>query len=53
MKKGMSRRKFLAPVVTGAAAAAMVTPGRLVAAETSIPSIRIPKDIVDSLAEPA
>jgi hypothetical protein len=31
MKKGISRRKFLAPVVTGAAAAAMVTPGRLVA----------------------
>src|SRR5215510_10086695 len=52
MKKGMSRRKFLAPVVTGAAAAAMVTPGRLIAAETSIPSIRIPKDILDSLAEP-
>jgi thiamine pyrophosphate-dependent acetolactate synthase large subunit-like protein len=52
MKKGMSRRKFLAPVVTGAAAAAIVTPGRLVAAETSIPSIRIPKDILDSLAEP-
>jgi hypothetical protein len=39
--------------VTGAAAAAMVTPGRLVAAETPTPSIRIPKDIVDSLAQPA
>src|SRR5262249_56967837 len=53
MKKGISRRKFLAPVVTGAAAAAVATSSRLIAAETSIPSIRIPKDILDSLNEPA
>src|SRR5262245_27503458 len=53
MKKGMSRRKFLTPVVTRPAAAAVVTPGTLIATETPIPSIRIPKDVVVSLAKPA
>jgi hypothetical protein len=53
MKKGMSRRKFFAPVIAGATAAAVAQPGGLVAAETSIPSIKIPKDVLDSLAEPA
>jgi thiamine pyrophosphate-dependent acetolactate synthase large subunit-like protein len=48
-----SRRSFLAPVAAGAATAALINPGKLVAAATPIPTIRIAKDITDSLAEPA
>src|SRR5258708_33459882 len=46
-----SRRDFLAPIAAGAAIAAMVTPSELLAA-TGVPSITIPKDIIDSLNEP-
>ncbi len=46
-----SRRNFLAPVAAGAAAAAIINPGKLVAAATPIPSIRMSKEVIDSLGE--
>ena len=48
-----SRRSLFSSLGAGAAAAALVNPGKIFAATTpQIPSIRIPKDITDSLAEP-
>ena|SRR5579884_1193547 len=46
-----SRRNFLAAPAAAGAVAAAITPGRLFAATTSIPSIKIPKDITASLSE--
>ena len=47
-----SRRGLFASVGAGAMAAALVNPGKIFAATPGpIPSIRIPKDITDSLAE--
>ena len=47
-----SRRGLFASVGAGAVAAAIVNPGKIFAATTPpIPSIRIAKDITDSLAE--
>jgi hypothetical protein len=46
-----SRRSFLSPVAAGAVAAALVKPGNILAATAPIPSIRIPKDITDSLGQ--
>jgi thiamine pyrophosphate-dependent acetolactate synthase large subunit-like protein len=48
-----SRRGLLSSVGAGAMAAAIVNPGKILAATTpAIPSIRIPKEITDTLAEP-
>lgn len=48
-----SRRGLFTTIGAGAAAAALVNPGKILAATTgAIPSIRIPKDFTDSLAEP-
>jgi thiamine pyrophosphate-dependent acetolactate synthase large subunit-like protein len=47
-----SRRNFLAPVAAGAVATALLQKDTLLAATTGVPSITIPKDITDSLAEP-
>ena len=47
-----SRRGLFASIGAGAAAAALVNPGKIFAATPPpIPSIRIAKDITDSLAE--
>ena len=47
-----SRRGLFASVSAGAVAAALVNPGKIFAATTPpIPSIRIPKEITDTLAE--
>jgi thiamine pyrophosphate-dependent acetolactate synthase large subunit-like protein len=46
-----SRRSLLIPAAAGAAVAALGTPSELMAA-AGIPSITIPKDIVESLNEP-
>jgi hypothetical protein len=47
-----SRRGLFASIGAGAATAALVNPGKIFAATTPpIPSIRIAKDITDSLAE--
>jgi hypothetical protein len=51
-EKNPSRRNFLAPVAAGAAAAAVVCPGKLLAAGKPIPSIRIPKEVTDTASEP-
>jgi thiamine pyrophosphate-dependent acetolactate synthase large subunit-like protein len=50
---GTSRRGFLAPMSAVAAAAAVVKPGSLFAASTTIPGVRIPKEIPATLSEPA
>jgi thiamine pyrophosphate-dependent acetolactate synthase large subunit-like protein len=49
--KHPSRRNFMAPVAAGAAAAAVINPGRLFAASMPIPSIRIPKEVTDTVGE--
>src|SRR5665213_3974930 len=47
-----SRRGLFASIGAGAAAAALVNPGKIFAATTPpIPSIRIPKEVTDTLAE--
>src|ERR1700679_3893537 len=47
-----SRRGLFASIGAGAAAAALVNPGKIFAASTPpIPSIRIPKEVTDTLAE--
>ncbi|HEV3201971.1 MAG TPA: thiamine pyrophosphate-binding protein [Bryobacteraceae bacterium] len=46
-----SRRNFLAPVAAGAAAT-VISPGKLLAASMPIPSIRIPKEVIDTASEP-
>jgi len=46
-----SRRGVFSSIGAGAVAAALVNPGKIFAAAPPIPSIRIPKDITDSLAE--
>ena len=60
-EKNPSRRNFLAPVVKGAAAGAaaaamvnhaVINPGRLFAASMPIPSIRIPKEVTETVSEP-
>ena len=49
--KHQSRRNFLAPVAAGAVAAAVVKPSKILAATSAIPSIRIPKEVIDTIAE--
>jgi acetolactate synthase I/II/III large subunit len=49
--KRPSRRNFMAPVAAGAAAAAVINPGRLFAAGMPIPSIRIPKEVTETVSE--
>ena len=47
-----SRRGLFSSIGAGAVAAALVNPGKIFAATTPpIPSIRIPKEITDTLAE--
>jgi len=48
---GASRREFLTPVAAGAATAAFLSSSELLAAE-GIPTIKIPKEITESLNEP-
>jgi hypothetical protein len=50
-KQAPSRRRFLGPVAAGVAAATLIKPGKILAATAPIPSIRIPKDITDSLSQ--
>lgn len=47
-----SRRNFLGPVAAGAAAAALVTPSKILAQANMVPSIRIPDDLLKSISEP-
>ncbi|HXB70575.1 MAG TPA: thiamine pyrophosphate-binding protein [Candidatus Acidoferrales bacterium] len=55
-EKNPSRRNFMAPIAKGAAAGAAVagaiSPGRLFAASMPIPSIRIPKEVTETVSEP-
>ena len=50
-KDSPSRRGVLSSAAAGAMAAAIVSPGKLFAATAAIPSIRIPKEIPETLAE--
>src|SRR5258708_1201685 len=46
-----SRRNFIAPVAAGAAAAAFLKPGQMMAAP--VPTISIPKEVAGRMEEPA